>query len=89
MTTTLSPDLTTAVPPALAERFNLRPGAQLDWEADEDRLVIHVKAAAPTREELARRLHELGAKHRAAAADAIGDLIRERADEDSERERML
>ncbi|MES2598046.1 MAG: hypothetical protein V4662_22120 [Verrucomicrobiota bacterium] len=89
MITTLTPELTTAVPPELARQLNLRPGTQLDWEADADGLVIHVKAIEPSREELLKRVRELGRKHKLEGVDAIGDLIREREQEHEMRERVL
>jgi hypothetical protein len=89
MITTLSPDLTTPVPPPLAKQFNLRPGAQLDWQADKEGIVIHVKVATPTRLELAERLHELGAKHKRGGDDPVADLIRERIAEDELRQGVL
>ncbi len=78
MITTLGPDLTTPVPETLARLLNLRPGVQLDWQAGENEAIIHVKAAPPSREELVKRLHELGRQHKKEGQDAVGDLIRER-----------
>ncbi|MEQ1751886.1 MAG: hypothetical protein ABL974_20860 [Prosthecobacter sp.] len=51
---------------------------QLDWQADETETVIHMKVAAPSREEQLRRVRELGRKHKKEGQDAVGDLIRER-----------
>lgn len=78
MITTLSPDLTTPIPEQLARLLKLRPGVQLDWQADEKESVIHVKVSSPSREEIVRRLHELGRKHKKEGRDAVSDLIRER-----------
>lgn len=89
MITTLTPELTTTVPPELARQFNLHPGTQLDWQAGADSIVIHVKSSEPSREELVRRLHELGSKHRRSGQDAVADLIREREEEHELRERVL
>ena len=91
MTTTLSPELTTPVPAALARQLNLRPGVQLDWQMDKNEIVIHVKVAAatPSRLELLRRGRELGRKHKREGQDAVGDLIRERELDDELRNRVL
>jgi bifunctional DNA-binding transcriptional regulator/antitoxin component of YhaV-PrlF toxin-antitoxin module len=89
MITTLSADLTTPIPETLARLLDLRPGVQLDWQADENETVIHVKVAEPSREELVMRLHELGRKHKKAGQDAVGDLIRERELDDELRSRVL
>ncbi len=89
MITTLSPDLTTPIPETLARLLNLRPGVQLDWQADANEAIIHVKVATPSREELLRRVRELGRKHKKVGQDAVGDLIRERELEDELRSRVL
>ena len=90
MITTLSPDLTTPVPEALIQRLNLHPGSQLDWRADtSDENVIHVTVSQPSKAELVRRLHELGAKHRKPGMNAVADLIREREEEHEMREAAL
>ncbi len=89
MTTTLSSELTTTVPANLARQFNLRPGTQLDWQAEENGIVIHVKVAEPSRHALVARLHELGAKHRRPGEDAVADLIREREMDDELRNKVL
>ena len=78
MITTLGPDLTTAVPAALARELHLRPGSQLDWNADKDGLTIHGKISEPSRAELLRQVRELGRKHKRDGEDAVADLIRER-----------
>lgn len=89
MITTLSPDLTTPIPEHLARLLHLRPGVQLDWQADENEAVVHVKVAAPSREELVKRLHELGRQHKKAGQDAVGDLIRDRELDHELRRRVL
>jgi bifunctional DNA-binding transcriptional regulator/antitoxin component of YhaV-PrlF toxin-antitoxin module len=89
MITTLSPDLTTPIPEQLARLLNLRPGVKLDWQADENKTVIHVKVATPSREELVKRLHEIGRKHKKEGQDAVGDLIRERELDQELRTRVL
>jgi antitoxin component of MazEF toxin-antitoxin module len=89
MITTLGPDLTTPIPETLARLLNLRPGVQLDWQAGENEAIIHVKVASPSREELVKRLHELGRQHKKEGQDAVGDLIRERELEHELRSQVL
>ncbi len=89
MITTLSPELTTPVPAALARKLNLRPGSQLDWNADVDGLTIHVKVCEPNRTELLRQVRELGSKHKREGEGAVADLIRERELDDAIREHVL
>ncbi len=89
MTTTLSSELTTTVPANLARQFNLRPGTQLDWQAEENGIVIHVKVAEPSREELLRQVRELGRKGKQKGEDAVGDLIRQRVQDDEGRSQVL
>ena len=94
MITTLSAELTTPVPAPLARQLNLRPGTQLDWAADAEGMVIHVKVSQTPlsmgeRMEMLRRLREIGTQNKREGEDAVADLIREREIDDELRRRVL
>lgn len=71
-----------AIPEALASRLGIRPGTQLDWQeaAQGDALMVRV---LPDYASLAASLLGAGRSHLKPGADPIGDLIRERSEEDT------
>jgi bifunctional DNA-binding transcriptional regulator/antitoxin component of YhaV-PrlF toxin-antitoxin module len=81
MTTTLTGKNQVTVPAEIAQKLGLTSGAQLDWAIGRKprQIVITVK---PSRKELLRRAQEIGRKYRKAGQDPVGDLIRERAQDD-------
>jgi AbrB family looped-hinge helix DNA binding protein len=80
MTTTVTEDNQVSIPPDIAEEFHIHPGTRLEW-AKADKGVIIVKPL-PNRGELARQLMGAGRRWLKPGADPIGDLVREREQDD-------
>ncbi len=68
------------IPAAIVRELELEPGMQLEWEVDEGRAVII--RPVESRGELARRLQGKWKHIFPPDSDPIGDLIRERVEED-------
>lgn len=84
MITTITGKNQVTVPAAIAAQTNMHPGTRLDWELakQEGVLIVHV---LPDPAELASGLRGSGRKYRRPGASAVGNLVRERAREDRER----
>lgn len=80
MTTTVSESNQVSIPPDIAREFDIRPGTRLEW-AKAGGGIITVKPL-PDRGELARQLMGAGRQLLKAGAAPIGDLIREREQDD-------
>ncbi len=80
MTTTVTESNQVSVPPDIAREFDIHPGTRLGW-AKTGEGVITVKPV-PSRGELARHLLGAGRRWLKPGADPIGDLIREREEDD-------
>jgi len=72
------------IPAAIVRELEIEPGMQLEWEIDEDRAVV--VRPVESRAELARRLQGKWRHLLKPGDDPIGDLIRERVEEDEEME---
>lgn len=77
-----------AIPERLASRHGIKPGSRLDWEESGRTDVLTVKVL-PDYAAIASSLLGAGRAHLKPGADPIGDLSRERAEEDSERRQNL
>ena len=89
MTSTVSIGNQVAIPGNLAAELGIKPGTRLDWErsiGSVDTLLVKI---VPNRADLARSLFGAGKKFLKPEDDPIGDLVRERTQEDSEREASL
>ena len=80
MTTTVSESNQVSIPPDIAREFGIHPGTRLEW-AKAAEGVIAVKPL-PSRGELARQLMGAGRRWLKLGADPIGDLVREREQDD-------
>lgn len=80
MTTTVGPSNQVSIPPDIAREFGIHPGTELEW-AKGGEGVITLKPLL-RRGELARQLLGAGRRWLRAGADPIGDLIRERGQDD-------
>ncbi len=72
------------IPAAIVRELEIEPGMQLEWEVDEGRTVI-VRPVL-SRYELAKKLEGSLRHILKPGDDPIGDLIRERVEEDEEYE---
>lgn len=81
MTTTLTGKNQVTVPAAIAQKLGLTPGAQLDWVVGDkpNKIVITIK---PSRKQLLEEVRAIGRKWKKPGRDSIGDLIRERVQDD-------
>ena len=77
-----------AIPERLASRHGIKPGSRLDWK-ESDRPDVLTVRILPDYAALASSLMGAGRKHLKPGADPIGDLVQERAREDSQRESSL
>ncbi len=80
MTTTVSETNQVSIPPDIAREFDIHPGTRQEWEKGAEG-IISVKPL-PNRGELARQLMGAGRHLLKPGADPIGDLIREREQDD-------
>ena len=80
MTTTVSESNQASIPPDIARKFDIHPGTKLEWAKGGDGLIT-VKPLL-RRGELARQLMGAGRRWLNPGADPIGDLIREREQDD-------
>ena len=80
MTTTVTESNQVSIPPEIARDFDIHPGTQLEWtKAGEGTILVK---PLPSRGELARQLMGAGRRWLKPGADPIGDLIREREQDD-------
>ena len=80
LTSTVTGKNQITIPAAIAHRLNIEPGMQLEWEIGEGRAVILRPVMA--RYELAKRLEGILRDVLVPGDDPVGDLIRERVEED-------
>ena len=80
MTTTVTESNQVSIPPDIAREFDIHPGTRLEW-AKAGEGVITVKPL-PDRGVLARQLMGAGRHLLQPGADPIGDLVREREQDD-------
>lgn len=81
MTTTVTESNQSIIPPDIARAFNIHPGTQLEW-VNSGEGSIQVKPL-PSRGELARQLMGAGKDRLKPGVDPIGELIRERIEDDN------
>jgi AbrB family looped-hinge helix DNA binding protein len=80
MTTIVTESNQVSIPPEIASEFDIHPGTQLEWlKAGEGTILVK---PVPNRGELARQLMGAGKRWLKAGADPVGDLIREREQDD-------
>ena len=84
MITTVTGKNQITIPAKIVRMLDIRPGVRLDWGIDEDNeLTVRL---LPQRGQLARQAAGMGANWLSADADPIADLIRERVQDDEDRE---
>lgn len=88
MTTTLTGKNQVTVPAEIAQKLGLQAGAQFDWALGDqpNRIVITIK---PTRKQLLERVRTIGRAFKKEGQDPIGDLVREREEDDRSRRESL
>jgi AbrB family looped-hinge helix DNA binding protein len=88
MTTTLTGKNQVTVPAEIAQKLGLQAGAQFDWAVGDqpNRIVITIK---PTRKQLLERVRKIGRAFKKEGQDPIGDLVREREEDDRSRRESL
>lgn len=69
------------IPAAIAKKLRIEPGMQVEWEVAEDDSEVIVRPIL-SRAELARQLQGKWRHLFPPGSDPIGDLIRERIEED-------
>jgi bifunctional DNA-binding transcriptional regulator/antitoxin component of YhaV-PrlF toxin-antitoxin module len=80
MTTTVIESNQVSIPPDIARDFDIRPGTQLEWaKAGGGAILV---TPLPSRGEMARQLMGAGRRWLKPGADPVGDLIREREQDD-------
>lgn len=82
MITTITGKNQVTIPAKIIKALNLQPGTRLDWHIGEGGALI--VRPLPSRSQLAREAAGMGKDWVPARADPIGDLIRERLQEDEE-----
>ena len=83
MTTTLTGKNQITVPAEITQKLGLAAGARFEWALGDqpNQITITIK---PTRQQMLGRIRELGRKWKKPGQDPIGDLIRERVQDDIE-----
>lgn len=82
MITTVTGKNQITIPAKLARQLNIEPGTRIDWSIGEDgTLIAH---PLPRRSALAQKTAGMGRAWLPENADPVGDLIRERAQEDKD-----
>ena len=84
MTTTLTGKNQITVPAEITQKLGLVPGAQFEWAVGDqpNKITITIK---PTRKQMLARIRELGRRWKKPGQDPIGDLIRERVQDDMDK----
>ena len=77
-----------AIPDRFASQHGIKPGSRLDWKESDRPDVLTVKVL-PDYAAIASSLLGAGRTHVKPGADPINDLVRERTQEDSERQQSL
>lgn len=72
-----------AIPECLASQHGIKPGSRLDWK-DSDRSDVLTVKVLPDYAAIASSLMGAGCAHLKPGVDTIGNLLQERAQEDSE-----
>lgn len=80
MTTTVTETNQVSIPPEIVREFDIRPGTRLEWARTLEGAII-VKPL-PSRGEMARQLMGAGKRWLKPGVDPVGDLIREREQDD-------
>ena len=80
MITTVTGKNQVTLPAKLARALDIKPGTKLDWQLGEDGELI-VRPVL-SRAQLARKLAGIGREWLKPGDDPIGDLIRERVEDD-------
>ncbi len=80
MTTTVTESNQVSIPAEIAREFDIRPGTQLEWAKTGEGTIL-VKPL-PSRGALARQLMGAGRRWLKPGADPMGDLVREREQDD-------
>jgi bifunctional DNA-binding transcriptional regulator/antitoxin component of YhaV-PrlF toxin-antitoxin module len=89
MTSVVAADYVVKIPDEIARQFGIGPGTQLEWAVGPDNTILITPILS--RGELARQFLGSGRKYLKPGADPIGDLLREREEDDKldqEDERM-
>jgi AbrB family looped-hinge helix DNA binding protein len=81
MTTTVTKSNQVSIPPDIVREFDIHPGTRLDWANGGEGAII-VKPLR-SRGELARQLMGAGKRWLKPGADPIGDLVRDREEDDT------
>ncbi|MBI4328090.1 MAG: hypothetical protein HY674_22900 [Chloroflexi bacterium] len=76
------------IPDRLASQHGIKPGSRLDWNESDRPDVLTVKVL-PNYAAIAASLLGAGRAHLKPGADPIGDLVQERAQENSDRQPSL
>lgn len=81
MTTTLTGKNQVTVPAEISQKLGLTAGAQLEWALGDqpNKIVITIK---PTRRQMLERIRAIGRKWKKPGQDPIGQLVRERVQDD-------
>jgi len=81
MTTTVTKSNQVSIPPDIVREFDIHPGTRLEWAKGGEGAII-VKPLR-NRGEMARQLMGAGKRWLKPGADPIGDLMREREQDDN------
>lgn len=82
MITTVTGKNQVTIPAALARKLDIEPGQRIDWQIDEDGVLI--ARLLPKRGELARRAAGMGREWLRNGVDPVADLIEERRQDDED-----
>jgi AbrB family looped-hinge helix DNA binding protein len=80
MTTTVTDSNQVSIPPEIARDFDIHPGTRLEWATTREGAIT--VTPLPSRIDLARQLMGAGQRWLKPGADPVGDLIREREQDD-------
>jgi AbrB family looped-hinge helix DNA binding protein len=83
MITTVTGKNQITIPARLARRLNIEPGTRIDWSIDDEGQLV--ARPLPSRAILARETAGMGRSWLSPGDDPIGDLIRERSEDDGEK----
>ncbi len=88
MTTTVTGKNQVTIPAEVARALGLVRGSRIEWVVSPDGRKAEV-LVCPSKRELARRLQGAGRKYLKPGDDPVGDLCREREQDDEERMKSL
>ena len=88
MITTVTGKNQVTIPAKLAKELGIKPGNRLDWQPSKEKDMVSVKIL-PARQAMVMSLMGAGKKFLKKGEDPIAELVKQRKEEDKERQNSL